>query len=322
MNKNMIFRILGVLASALIIAAVFVPFVSVVGYSQSLWEGYKITEALYLPIMIIVFGAIGVIFFSLNVKTEFAYMSTGAIAFFLVMNTIDVVEDGTFSTLSIGYYFLVVGAIVVGLMAFLINLKPKNSNNDVTNNEVKESSVLEQMDKLYSDPVPEVKPIQPINDIVKPVQPIVNPVPTVQEPVIEQSIVNPTPVVNPVTPMVSEPAMHQSMVNPIVNEQSMKSTLDQGPIVKPVTPMVSEPVVAEPVVNQVPVARPNPVVQEFSQPINPTAQEFSRPMPVNPNPSLTRPNPVVQQFTNSVSPLPSQTSTGETDIFGQPINKS
>jgi hypothetical protein len=321
MNKNMIFRILGVLASALIIAAVFVPFVSVVGYSQSLWEGYKLTEALYLPIMIIVFGAIGVIFFSLNVKTEFAYMSTGAIAFFLVMNTIDVIEDGTFSTLSIGYYFLVVGAIVVGLMAFLINLKPKNNNN-ITDNAAVESSVLEQMDKLYSDPVPEVKPIQPINDIVKPVQPIVNPVPTVQEPVIEQPIVNPTPVVNPVNQMVSEPAMHQSMVNPIVNEQSMKSTLNQGPIVKPVTPMVSEPVIAEPVVNQAPVSRPNPVVQEFSQPINPTVQEFSRSIPVNPNPSLSRPNPVVQEFTNSVSPLSSQTSTGETDIFGQPINKS
>ena len=125
MNKKLILRILGAIFSALIIVGVFVPFVSVTGYTQSLWGVYSSVNTLYLPIMLIVFGAIGVIFFSLNFKTEFAYMSTGAVLFFVVMQTIDVLDQGTFSTLSVGYYFLAIGAIATGVIAFLSNLKIK-----------------------------------------------------------------------------------------------------------------------------------------------------------------------------------------------------
>ena len=121
MKNKLIFRIIGALASALIIVSVFIPFISVTGYSTSLWESYKIINSLYLPIMIIVFGAIGALFFALNIKTEFAYMSTGAIIFFLVMQTIDVLNQGLFNTLSIGYYLLALGAILTGIMSFLTN---------------------------------------------------------------------------------------------------------------------------------------------------------------------------------------------------------
>ena len=123
MKKNILFRIFGALASALIIVSVFVPFVNVTGYSPSLWETFEITNSIYLPIMIIVFGAIGVLLFSLNVKTEFAYMSTGAITFFIVMRTIDILDQGAFASLSYGYYFLIAGALLTGFMAFVTNLK-------------------------------------------------------------------------------------------------------------------------------------------------------------------------------------------------------
>ena len=85
MKSKLIFRILGALASALIIASVFIPFVSVTGYSQSLWQANELVGTLYLPIMIIVFGAIGVIVFSINIKTELAYTSSGALLFFLII---------------------------------------------------------------------------------------------------------------------------------------------------------------------------------------------------------------------------------------------
>ena len=102
MNKKLIFRIIGALSSALIIASVFIPFVNVTGYSQSLWGTHQAVGTLYLPIMIIVFGLIGVIFFSLNIKTEFAYSTAGALLFFLIMQTVQIIDQGTFNTLSVG----------------------------------------------------------------------------------------------------------------------------------------------------------------------------------------------------------------------------
>ena len=106
MKNKLIFRILGALSSALIIVSVFVPFVSVTGYSQSLWQTHSAVGTIYLPIMIIVFGAIGVILFAINKKTELVYASCGALIFFLIMQTIPVIDQGVFKTLGIGYYFL------------------------------------------------------------------------------------------------------------------------------------------------------------------------------------------------------------------------
>ena len=67
MKNRLVFRIIGALASALIIVSVFIPFISTTGFTQSLWEANKLINALYLPIMIIVFGSIGVLVFSTNI---------------------------------------------------------------------------------------------------------------------------------------------------------------------------------------------------------------------------------------------------------------
>lgn len=313
MKSKLVFRILGALSSALIIASVFVPFVSVTGYTTSLWESFEATNSLYLPIMIIVFGAIGVIFFALNIKTEFAYMSAGAISFFAIMQTIDVLNQGVFDTLSVGYYFLVAGALLTGIMAFLTNLKTrKNEENIAPITQTTELSMLDQIDKLYSDQTTiqnEITPIQPINNMVEPipVQPIetvtpIQPIETVTPIQTEQSI--------PVTPIQPEVTQIQVESQPIIEQpvQNMQvPNMDQS-----VNPVVQEFTNPQPVVNPAPEVQPmsqsmieqpvqNLETSNIEQPVNPVVQEFMHPG------SAITPN--------------SSSNTQEVDIFGQPINK-
>ena len=298
MSKKIIFRIIGALASALIIVSVFVPFINVTGYTTNLWESFETTKSLYLPIMIIVFGAIGVIFFALNIKTEFAYMSTGAISFFVIMRTIDILNQGTFHTLSIGYYFLVIGAVLTGIMAFLTNLKTKEKAKDVVPAmQSTETTMLDQIDKLYNDQVStqtEISPIQPVDSVVTsiPVQPI--------EQVISQQL-----------PIEQPQPLDQVQVN-----QIMQPTQQVQPV--PQVEAMQQPV--------------NPVLQEFAMPIsNPVIQEFSTPqmnqqsliqerpvsVPIStPTQAIEEPvkvNPVINEFTNS-SVAPQQSN--DLDIFG------
>ena len=306
MKNKLIFRILGALASALIIVSVFVPFISVTGYSPSLWGTYEATNALYLPIMIIVFGAIGVIFFALNVKTEFAYMSVGAIAFFVTMQTIDILDQGVFSTLSIGYYFLVIGTLLTGLMAFLTNLKSKKKVQIVEEIKKEETSMLDQIDKLYNEQTTnedEISPIQPIDNIVQPlpVQPLESATPI--QPV-EQVIEEKTIEVAPVNPIFQEATIQPSEViqEPIV-EQVQAENKEQ-----PVNPVLQEfnvPMVEEIQVQEIPAVEQQPVEETpVSQQVNPVLQEFSVPSV----PTLEA-NPIVEQSVNSTL-----------QEFAQPIN--
>ena len=308
MNKKLIFRILGALASALMIVAVFVPFVSVKGYSSSLWETYQLSKALYLPIMIIVFGGIGVVFFALNIKTEFAYMSTGAVLFFVIMQTIEILDKGVFNTLSIGYYFLVVGAVLTGIMAFLMKMKQKNViKNDTEDENNQQDVMLAQIDKLYDDqPTQEIAPIQAIDNVVAPIQPINS----VQE---EPLKVDQQPI-NPQVPLDSMSIQEEPQnINPVViNEVSQQSEIQDNITMEPnpVQPEVIEPVQQQ---SDVPIVENNinPVVQEFNtvetnenkvdqvnqQNINPVVQEFNMVEPpvenTQPTPAF---NPVVQEF--------------------------
>ena len=339
MKSKLIFRILGALASALIIVSVFIPFVSVTGYTTSLWESFEVADSLYLPIMIIVFGAIGVVFFALNIKTEFAYMSTGAITFFLVIETIDILNQGMFDTLSLGYYFLAVGAILTGVMAFLTNLKPNKKNEKVvTVKQAEEPSMLDQIDKLYNDQSvaqTEISPIQPVNTVVEPI--LVQPLETVS-PVVEQitPVVQEQPVEQVVQPIINEP------INPVIPEQTnavqIESQAIELPVEQPVNPVLQD-LPVNPVVQEFSneVSAPNPVVQEFSntalqanEPINPVmlSQTFEQqPVPqVNQPvlPEMDEPistNPVLQEFSNLGSTVVPQSNSNELDIFGQSINK-
>ena len=292
MKNKLIFRIIGALASALIIVSVFIPFISVTGYSTSLWESYGVIKSLYLPIMIIVFGAIGVLFFALNIKTEFAYMSTGAITFFLVMQTIDVLNQGLFNTLSIGYYLLALGAILTGIMSFLTNLKTKVKEAKVeVADSINEPSMLDQIDKLYNDQPTvqnEISPIQPVDNIVEPIpiqpleqiQPIspMSPVPEVQQVVPDVSSI---PVQEPIQEVM--PVQTQNIeAQPSFSPSTPVVPVQAAPVVEqPINP-VAEPVVA--LQPELQIQQVNPVVQEFTQPAapNPIVQEFTQPATSNP----------------------------------------
>ena len=307
--KKLIFRILGALASALIIVSVFVPFVSVTGYSVSLWEYFDNT--IYLPIMIIVFGAIGVIFFTLNIKTEFAYMSTGAIIFFLVMRTIDILNQGAFNTLSVGYYFLAIGAILTGVMAFLTNLKTKTKKEEAKMEEVivEEPSMLDQIDKLYNDQTTiqnDIQGIQIDESVIEPlpIQPLQSDIPSIS-PInanVEEVII----------PSIEEPQIPKNEVEPVLDDRNIQSEI------QPTNPVVSE--------FEQPVLQPtNPVVSEFEQqvvqPTNPVVSEFEqqeveeiKPLtPINNGDSI---NPVLQEFTNT-NTQSQNTNSNSLDIFGQ-----
>ncbi len=155
MKNRLVFRIIGALASALIIVSVFIPFISTTGFTQSLWEANKLINALYLPIMIIVFGSIGVLVFSTNIKTELAYATSGALLFYIITQIIPIIDEGQFSMLGVGFYCLAIGTILTGIMAFICNLriKIKEKIEELKKEEVvvEQNSVLDQIDKLYND---------------------------------------------------------------------------------------------------------------------------------------------------------------------------
>lgn len=330
MKNKLIFRIIGALASALIIVSVFIPFVSVTGYSTSLWQTYETIKSLYLPIMIIVFGAIGVLFFALNIKTEFAYMSTGAITFFIIMQTIDVINQGIFKTLSIGYYLLAVGAILTGIMAFLTNLKTKVKEEKVEVTEsVNEPSMLDQIDKLYNDqPTVQnaIQQVQPIDSVVEPipVQPLeqIQPVESISQVQEVQQVVpdvSSTPIQEPIQEVM--PITTQNVeVQPSVSPVNPVIPLQEPLVVEQPFNTVSKPVVAfQPEGQQVASTSvlTNPVVQEFTQAPaqNPVVQEFTQ--------TLAQ-NPVVQDLSKpqeSVQPTIQSESVEEIQPISVPLSK-
>ena len=346
MNKKMIYRILGALASALIIIAVFVPFISVAGYSLSLWSTYN-SNAIYLPIMIIIFGAIGVIFFSLNIKTEFAYMSTGAIIFFEVMNTIDVINNGNFGSFGIGYYFLIIGAILTGVMTFLLNMRSNQVSEKIdTVSNLNQENILNKIDKLYDDQVPsEITPMQPVTPLnqsdVLPIQPIqssteppIQPINNIPVQPIQSSVEPPIqPIDNISMQPIEEPPMSnipiQSSIPDVVNDNKVGESQSMvNPVVQDFQfniPITTQSQVDSPVseLNNMPSMTNNPVTDGFIN--SPTIQQpTSFESEINPIPnSSVQQNPVVQEFTsNATTPIYNQNNnTGQTDIFGQPIKK-
>lgn len=317
MNKNLILRILGAIFSALMIVGVFVPFVSVTGYTQSLWGVYSSIDTLYLPIMLIVFGVIGVVFFSLNFKTEFAYMSTGAVLFFIIMQTVDVLDQGTFSTLSVGYYFLAIGAIATGVITFLSNMKVKEKQEAIVSSENSApSNMIAQIDKLYNEqPIQQDIPVQTINNNITPI-----PVQPIQQNIQEVNSVGSDINNQPIPEIVKEPVSMTNEFQPQMNPQVI-------PTVEPQQNLQSNPVPTQG------LQQPNPVVQGFmnsnlqsqvAEQAAPEPQQNNFSVPLNNiNQELPKqPNPVVQEFTKEQSqsiPVTPEPQNSGLDIFGQPI---
>lgn len=349
--KKIIFRILGALSSALIITAVFVPFVSVTGFSQSLWQAHEATGTLYLPIMIIAFGAIGVIFFAINIKTELAYTSSGALVFFLITQTIPIIDQGTFKSLSVGYYFLAVGAVLTGLMAFLCNLKTRKKEVDITaKEEPKEISVINQLDKLYDNQAPantqnqntidnviQPLPVQPElnnnvnqistqNDISVPNQNVA--VANVNTPpvVVEQPQVSQQPIQSQelATDLQNTQQPLNSNANPVVSEFSTQNTTPSNPVVSEFetpNPVPSNPVVSEfsnTAETQVPATTLEPVAPTTA---NPVVSEFTMPS-AQPQVSVPSPTVEVQQEPGLTEPIQQENSIPKVDVMADQTNNS
>lgn len=335
MNKKLIFRILGALSSALIIVGVFVPFVSISGFSQSLWDTYEAIDSLYLPIMILVFGVVGVIFFSLNIKTEFSYMSTGAVLFFVIMQTIDVANQGMFNTLSIGYYFLCIGALLTGLMAFLSNLKSNNKDKiENTENAINQPTMIDKIDKVYNDePQNVIQPIKPLDNSIQPI-----PIQPIQSNELNSVPVQPQPAVVQPIPEIQQPTVSSQTMKPIQDIQPQMPPIQNIVESKPQQEVFNQQLVGSNLVN--------PVVQQFSQPsmpstTNPVVEEFmgnniTEPI-IRSNPAQTQTqdlnsstlytsneNVASKEFGNPVNQglnISSEANNAGTDIFGQPINR-
>jgi len=263
MKNKLVFRIFGALASALIIVSVFIPFIKVTGYSPSLWQSHSLAGTLYLPIMIIVFGAIGVLFFSINIKTELAYATSGALTFFLVMQTIPVIDQGTFKALGVGYYCLAIGTILTGIMAFICNFRTKQKEIKNVTDVPNTISMIDQIDKLYNDQ----------NNSNNNIENVIQPIP------LDANIINNSiPVENNFSNEVEMNSDNQ-VINPIQNlEQPVVNIQSQA-----TTEIVSEQQISEPV-------QVNPVVTEFNVPVQ---------QPVQVNPVVTEFNVPVQESTNN-----------------------
>ena len=284
MKSRLIFRILGALASAFIIVSVFVPYVSVTGYSLSLWDTYELTNTLYLPIMIIAFGGIGIIFFSLNIKTEFAYMSAGATSFFVIMQTIDILNQGVFNTLSIGYYLLAGGTLFTAFMAFLTNLKRKQQVQLVEQEKKEEApSVLDKINKLY-DGQTEINMAQSLDNALQPL-----PIQSLDTSSLNQSSTAMT--INQI-PNSMPQELNLSM-------ESGVQSIEQSPLAMPVSQSIS-PMVQE--LSVLPEIQPiqqsagvmpaaNPVIQDFNVPVIPEIQPIQQSVGVMP-----AANPVIPDF--------------------------
>lgn len=345
MNKKLIFRILGALSGALIIVGCFIPFISAYGSSVSLWDQYGKAGTLYLPIMIIIFGVIAVIFFSLNIKTEFAYMTTGAVLFYVIMETVTLIDK--FEFVSIGYYFLAIGSILTGVMAFLCNLKSKVKISQVPVNEnIGQPSMVQQIDKLYNEQqsnVVEETPYQINNEINPiPIQPLQSTVSNLGvEPIGSQQVSSQTQPVQEVNNqgISLENNISNVPVNPVIQQ------FTQNPTDSSVTPVQSnqsvQPNNMQPqvtsvqnnIVDQKPIQPTQGVLftdmQPQVAPIQNNVVEQVLPT-INEEQIITQPNPVVSSFANSdqnsntniqsstiLAPQQSTNNNSGLDIFGQ-----
>ena len=313
MKNKLVFRILGALSSALIIVSVFVPFVSVTGYSQSLWQTYDVSKALYLPIMIIVFGVIGVLVFATNIKTELAYASSGALLFFLLTQTIPVIQADTLNTLGTGYYFLVIGTVLTGIMAFLCNLriKSKKITEPITQSS-SQVSVIDQINKLYDNQTPIVN-VQ--NNVSQPSQDLMQNNVS-QMPGMSIEPVQPIQPIAPIEPIASsqiieQPTAMNQMPEVVAPVENVSMQTNNTPI-----PEISDSI------SMTTVAQNNPVISEFSQPnINQQVVDNNQGINIPEiNFSQGSVNPVVSEFESSAPQMTSEPIMPQEQPIPQPLN--
>ena len=295
MNKKNLYRILGIVISALIIVGMFLPYIKEPSYS--LFKIYSENKQLVLPVVLLIFSLASLILYVVNRYIEFALSTSGAVLFYMITETVSFIKEDALSQIGIGFILMAAGGvllIIVTFLAIMASRKIENKNTVEENNYQPKDMIqaLENTSNSYapvepvqpvipqpmvepviSEPAPVVEPVQPVQPIVEPVQsvqPIVEPV----QPVIPQPVVEPVqPVVAPVQPIV-EPTQPISELRPIedVAPQGLKPIEEQ----------------AMPTTNQF-----NPLPDIQFEPVDEPVQEIK---PINPEPKEAPLNPVLQQF--------------------------
>ena len=128
MNKNLVFRILGIVSGLLVIVSLFLPY-----FSLSLWALNAKQHNLYLSVVMIVFAVLPIILYAINKKMEFAYMSVGALAFFLVTQIVDALSSNNLGALGIGFYLLIISVIMMAVSTLILS---KGSKINILNEQI------------------------------------------------------------------------------------------------------------------------------------------------------------------------------------------
>lgn len=144
MNKNLIFRILGIVGSCLIIISLFLPFVNYEGFTSTLFENAY--EQNYVPYVLISFSVLSIVVLLLNKKIELAYITVGSALTIAIIYTF--MYRDSFAFLSFGYYLLLLAPILIFVSVILQSKKEivavtysSNDNSIVNNNSVVDNNL-------------------------------------------------------------------------------------------------------------------------------------------------------------------------------------
>ena len=252
------------------------------------------------------------------------------------MQTVPVIDQGVFKTLNAGYYCLAVGTVLTAVMTFLCGLKVKQKVVEADSKEQKQTSMLDQIDRLYDNEnaasndmainqVDIIQPLQPTNNlnnnIIEPINPI-----SIENSISEETVIQNDLVIeqaNNITEPIQQEIQQslQPEINMGVQETESITIQNSNEMVPPtvVQPTVEQNVSLQDlksVQEEQPVQTTNPVVAEFENPVsqnvNPVVSEFA---PQNNSAGV---NPVVAEF--SVPSEPTMLSTPV--VPEQPITPS
>ena len=324
MNKSLLLKILGILGGLFVVVGLFIPYVKVTGFSQSLWQTYVENKQIYLAIIIMIFGLLPIILFLINKKTEFSYTSVGALGFFLIIQIVDTVSNNTFNTLSFGFYVMLIGTILIGVITLLLDKKGKvnvlNEQIAPISNNISDPIERKNIDAIYD---------QNLNNSVPVEEPLTN---TGNEPLNENNVAAVDNLVEPIDSLGEEIPDYQpeNGVNPVVSEFNVpQEENNEVPEVNVVNNQQVEPVNVETVpetpqninptvelANEVmPQSVPEQTVVDNSQPAVEAAPQESI---FGVQPEITFDEPQQTLPTNEQSEIPNVSQEPQVDIFGQP----
>ena len=118
MNKKLVPRIIGMVGGLIIAFSLFIPFVKDAG---SLWNIFMNNGQMYLVFVIMIFGLLPTLLYGINKKTEYSYMSVGALLFFELLQLANTVSSNSIKSLDIGFYVMFVGILMVAIATFILN---------------------------------------------------------------------------------------------------------------------------------------------------------------------------------------------------------